>query len=99
VVKFPEPRLQTDDTADMSKFKEQEEIDLHPAQPFRTGDGSVHIDINQAMALIAQRGLPTRSASQENATETPQNTNTKQKQNAPAQQSGAKPAGSPGAAK
>ncbi len=24
VVKFPEPRLQTDDTADMSKFKEEE---------------------------------------------------------------------------
>jgi hypothetical protein len=94
VVKFPEPRLQTDDTADMSKFKEQEDIDLHPAQPYRTSDGAVHIDIDRAMALVAQRGLPTRQPGQENATQD----KTMQNQNAPAPQPGAKPAGGrPGA--
>jgi hypothetical protein len=93
VVKFPEPRLQTDDTADMSKFKAQEEIDLHPSQPFRTGDGAVHIDIDQAMALIAQRGLPTRQAGQQNADQSASQNNSKQKQKAPASQA----AGTPGA--
>ncbi len=65
VARFPEPRLQTDDTADMSKFKESEEMRLHPAQPYRTSDGAVHIDIDQAMKIIAQRGLPTRQPGQE----------------------------------
>ena len=69
VVKFPEPRLQTDDTADMSKFKDYEDMELHPARPYRTPDGAIHIDINDAMALIAQRGLPTRQPGQENSTE------------------------------
>lgn len=94
VVKFPEPRLQTDDTADMSKFKEEEEMKLHPAQPYRTSDGTVHIDIDDAMKLIAQRGLPARQPGQENATQT----NTSEKQNAPKPPAGVKPsAGSPGA--
>ena len=90
VVKFPEPRLQTDDTADMSKFKAQEDIDLHPSQPFRTGDGAIHIDIDQAMALVAQRGLPTRQAGQEKAAQAAQTDNSKPKQNAQS-------AGNPGA--
>jgi hypothetical protein len=92
-VKFPEPRLQTDDTADMSKFKAEEEMKLHPAQPYRTGDGAVHIDINDAMALIAQRGLPARQPGQQNASQT----GSTQDQNAPKPTPGAKPAaGSPG---
>lgn len=68
VVRFPEPRLQTDDTADMSKFLDEELMELHPAKPYQTSDGAIHIDINQAMAIIAQRGLPTRQPGQENAT-------------------------------
>jgi hypothetical protein len=63
-VKFPEPRLQADDTADMSKFKNQEDMDLYPSQPYQK-NGTIHININDAMKLIVQRGLPTRSASSE----------------------------------
>lgn len=62
VARFPEPRLQPDDTADMSKFKDDEDMRLHPANPYRTSDGAIHIDINDAMKLIVQRGLPTRPA-------------------------------------
>lgn len=64
VVKFPEPRLQTDDTADMSKFKAEEDERLYTSTPYRAPDGSIHINIRDAMALIAQRGLPTRQAGQ-----------------------------------
>ena len=93
VVKFPEPRLQTDDTADMSKFKAEEEMKLHPAQPYRTGDGAVHIDINQAMALVAQRGLPTRQENQQNAAQASPNS----EPTAPKATPAAKPAeGAPG---
>lgn len=60
-VKFPEPRLQADDTADMSKFKNQEDMDLYPSQPYQK-NGAIHININDAMKLIVQRGLPTRPA-------------------------------------
>ena len=64
VARFPEPRLQTDDTADMSKFKNEEDMRLFPSQPYQTGDGAIHININDAMKLVAQRGLPTRQAGQ-----------------------------------
>ncbi len=73
VARFPEPRLQTDDTADMSKFKAVEEMELHPAQPYQTPDGTIHISIDDAMKIIAQRGLPTRQAEQ--ATQGPATTN------------------------
>ncbi len=65
VVRFPEPRLQTDDTADMSKFKAEEDLRLYPSQPYQTSDGAIHININDAMKLIAQRGLPTRQPGQD----------------------------------
>ena len=70
VARMPEPRLQTDDTADMSKFKLDEEMRLHPAKPYELGDGAVHIDISDAMKLIAERGLPTRPQGQATATQT-----------------------------
>jgi hypothetical protein len=89
VVKFPEPRLQTDDTADMSKFKNEEDMRLYPSQPYQTSDGAIHININDAMTMIAQRGLPTRQPGQENAAGNQAN----QKQNVPAPAPGAKPAG------
>ena len=60
-VKFPEPRLQADDTADMSKFKNQEDMQLYPSKPYQK-NGTIHININDAMKLIVQRGLPTRQA-------------------------------------
>lgn len=90
VIKFPEPRLQTDDTADMSKFKAVEDQQLFTSTPYRAADGSIHINIRDAMALIAQRGLPTRPAGQGNQSQT-------QKQNAAQPQPATKPmAGTPG---
>lgn len=65
VVTFPEPRLQTDDTADMSKLLLAQEQQLNPAHPYRTPDGAVHISIDDAMKLIAQRGLPVRPEGQQ----------------------------------
>lgn len=57
---FPTPRLQTNDDADMAKFLSQEKEILYPAQPFEDSAGAIHISINQAMARIAERGLPVR---------------------------------------
>jgi hypothetical protein len=57
---FPEPRLQTNDEYDMSSFLSQENKILYPKQPFEDSTGTVHIPINQAMALIVERGLPVR---------------------------------------
>jgi len=56
---FPEPRLQTDDATDMDKFRQQEQ-EILSAQPFEDSTGTVHIPIQQAMALIVERGLPVR---------------------------------------
>jgi hypothetical protein len=57
---FPTPRLQTDDASDMSKFLQREHETLYPQQPFEDSSGTVHIPINQAMALIVERGLPVK---------------------------------------
>ena len=57
---FPEPRLQTNDVADMDALLRQENRILYPVQPFEDSTGAVHIPINQAMALIVERGLPVR---------------------------------------
>ena len=57
---FPAPRLQTNDAADLKKFLGQEKEILHPVQPFEDSRGAIHISIDQAMALIAERGLPVR---------------------------------------
>lgn len=61
--KFPTPRLQTDDATDMQTFKWQEEQILN-AQPWQDQTGTVHIPIDEAMKLVAQRGLPVRSGNQ-----------------------------------
>jgi len=57
---FPEPRLQTNDVYDMSTLLRQERELLYPEQPFEDSTGAVHIPINEAMALIVERGLPVR---------------------------------------
>jgi hypothetical protein len=57
---FPEPRLQTNDEYDMGSFLSQENKVLYPKQPFEDSTGTVHIPIDQAMALIVERGLPVR---------------------------------------
>jgi hypothetical protein len=68
VERFPEPRLQTDDALDMDTFRRVEEDNLYPKKPYQK-DGAIHININDAMKLIAERGLPTRQPGQENATQ------------------------------
>ena len=55
---FPEPRLQTNDASDMDALLRQEKKVLYPEEPFEDSTGAVHIPIDQAMALIVQRGLP-----------------------------------------
>jgi len=57
---FPEPRLQTDDVADMRKLLESEHKILYTAEPFVDKSGTVHLPIAEAMKLIEQRGLPVR---------------------------------------
>jgi hypothetical protein len=55
---FPEPRLQTDDVVDMNQLLQSEHKILYTAQPFVDSNGTVHLPINEAMKLIAERGLP-----------------------------------------
>jgi hypothetical protein len=57
---FPEPRLQTNDVYDMDSLLQRENKILYPPQPFEDSTGTVHIAIDQAMALIVERGLPVK---------------------------------------
>lgn len=57
--KFPEPRLQTNDTGDMAKFLAQETAAL-TADPWQDAQGNVHLPIDQAMNVVASR-LPVRA--------------------------------------
>ena len=57
---FPEPRLQTNDVYDMDSLLRRENKILYPSQPFEDSTGTVHIPIDQAMALIVERGLPVK---------------------------------------
>jgi hypothetical protein len=50
------PRLQYDDEHDMGTFRDSEEGWLR--RTGKTPDGSIHIPINRAMEILAQRGLP-----------------------------------------
>ena len=57
---FPEPRLQMNDAEDMGKYFGAETDVLNVKQPFMDPSGAVHIPIDMAMQLIAERGLPVR---------------------------------------
>jgi hypothetical protein len=59
---FPEPRLQTDDVMDMNQLLQSEHKILYAPQPFVDSNGTVHLPINEAMRLIAERGLPVKPA-------------------------------------
>jgi hypothetical protein len=50
------PRLQYDDEHDMGTFRKSEEDWLKGTG--KSADGSIHIPINRAMEILAQRGLP-----------------------------------------
>ncbi len=57
---FPQPRLQTNDVADMTQLLQSERALLNPSQPFKDSAGTIHISISQAMKLVEERGLPVR---------------------------------------
>ena len=57
---FPEPRLQTNDAGEMSRFVESEQALLNVKQPFADPSGAIHIPISLAMQEIVERGLPVR---------------------------------------
>jgi hypothetical protein len=57
--KFPEPRLQNDDTGDMTRFLQKETAAL-TAEPWQDAQGNVHLPIDEAMKVVVTR-LPVRT--------------------------------------
>jgi hypothetical protein len=56
---FPTPRLETDDgNQDLTELHAREDLLLSYYSWINRGQGTVRIPIDQAMAIIAQRGLP-----------------------------------------
>jgi hypothetical protein len=60
IKKFPQPRLESDETTEINAFRLQEEQALNSYGWVDEQAGVVRIPIDRAMALVAQRGLPTR---------------------------------------
>jgi hypothetical protein len=63
----PEPRLQTNPTTDLEKFRIEEEAKLNSYGWIDRQHAVARIPIERAIDLIAQRGLPTRGANTENS--------------------------------
>jgi hypothetical protein len=61
-VTFPAPRLQPDPVADENKFRAYEDEVLNTYGWVNRQTGVVHIPIEQAIDIVAERGLPTRAA-------------------------------------
>ncbi|PSH03811.1 MAG: hypothetical protein CXZ00_10720 [Acidobacteria bacterium] len=61
IQQFPEPRLESDATANMTKFLNEETAAL-TAAPWQDSQGNVHLPIDQAIKIVATR-LPTRANS------------------------------------
>jgi hypothetical protein len=59
VKQFPEPRLQHDDAADMTRFLLKESAAL-TAEPWQDAQGNVHLPIEEAVKAVATR-LPVRA--------------------------------------
>lgn len=59
VEKFPEPRLETYEPTEIFGFRTEEEKQLHSYGWVDQKTGAMHIPIERAMDLIAERGLPT----------------------------------------
>ncbi|MEA3212566.1 MAG: hypothetical protein QOE70_5623 [Chthoniobacter sp.] len=59
-VEPPPPRLQTDPVADLATFRAAEEARLHTYGWIDRNAGLIHVPIERAMDLIAERGLPVR---------------------------------------
>jgi hypothetical protein len=61
VMRFPQPRLETDERTEINGFRLHEEQQLNSYGWVDQSAGIVHIPIDRAMQLLTQRGLPTRS--------------------------------------
>lgn len=60
IEKFPEPRLESNERMEINDFRMQEEKTLNSYGWVDQQGGVIHIPIDRAMQLLAQRGLPTR---------------------------------------
>ena len=88
IANFPQPRLESDERQEINDFRMQEEQTLNSYGWVDHSAGVVHIPIDRAMQLLAQRGLPTRPQA---GTVSPSNVNTA-KEAARQSDSSAKPA-------
>ena len=61
---FPQPQLQPNPAADLNKFRAQEEEILNSYGWADQQAGIAHIPIEQAIDIIAQRGLPVRQGNE-----------------------------------
>jgi len=59
IQQFPEPRLEDNERTELNDYRYAEEERLNSAGWVDQSAGVAHIPIDQAMQLIAQRGLPT----------------------------------------
>ena len=59
IQRFPEPRLEENERTELNDFRYGEEQELSSYGWVDKNAGVAHIPIDQAMQLIAQRGLPT----------------------------------------
>lgn len=60
ITKFPQPRLESNELMEINAFRLQEAQTLNSYGWVDEQAGVVRIPIDRAMALVAQRGLPTR---------------------------------------
>ncbi len=60
IAKFAQPRLETDERQEINDFRLREDQRLSSYGWIDQASGVVHIPIERAMELVAQRGLPTR---------------------------------------
>jgi hypothetical protein len=58
--RFPEPRLESDERTEIKDFRLAEERTLNSYGWVNQQAGTVHIPIERAMQLVAERGLPVR---------------------------------------
>jgi hypothetical protein len=67
----PAPRLQQFPHKELFEFRQEEEAFLHGYGWMNKEAGVVHIPIEEAMRLVVERGLPSRTPAEGQALETP----------------------------
>jgi hypothetical protein len=77
---FPQPRLEDSETTEINDFRYQQDETLASYGWVDQSSGVVRIPIDQAMKLIAQRGLPTLPQAASNASAVPEQSATGKKQ-------------------